>query len=127
MARQIVASRRPLCVERRETYAAPVDLTITPHTDPASGTCLELRGSLDLESRDRFLEAARAQLAEGGAELVLDLSEVTFMDSSGLGALITLGRDCEDAESTIVLQSPSAWVMRLINSSGLQEIWTTRS
>jgi anti-sigma B factor antagonist len=104
-----------------------VDLTITPHTDAESGTYLQLQGSVDLESCDRLLESARAQLAGGGAELVLDLSGVTFMDSSGLGALITLGRECEDAGSTVVLQAPSDRVMRLIDTAGLQDVWTIRS
>jgi anti-sigma B factor antagonist len=103
-----------------------VDLTITAHTDTESRTSLQLEGSLDLESRDRFLESARAQLADGGPELVLDLSGLTFMDSSGLGALITLGHDCEDAGSAVVLQAPTERVMRLIDISGLQDVWTIR-
>ena len=104
-----------------------MDLTITAHTDSESRTFLQLDGSLDLESCERFLKSARAQLADGGPELVLDLSRVTFMDSSGLGALITLGHDCEDAGSAVVLQAPSERVMRLIEISGLQEVWAIRS
>ena len=60
-------------------------------------------------------------------ELVLDFSGVSFMDSSGLGALITLTRDGEDAGSTLVLHAPSARVMRLLDTSGLQDLWTITS
>jgi anti-sigma B factor antagonist len=109
------------------TYAAGVDLTITPRTDSESRTCLLLDGSLDLESRDGFLERARAELSKGGAGLVLDLSGVTFMDSSGLNALITLSREGEDAGFPTVLHAPSARVMRLLETTGLQKLWKITS
>lgn len=36
----------------------------------------------------RFKDAMRAATAEGPAHVVLDLSRVTFVDSSGLGAIV---------------------------------------
>ena len=58
------------------------DLIVTPH--PPGGRRLTLRGELDLATAGR-LEAA---LADGGGPVVLDLSALTFMDSTGVRTLL---------------------------------------
>jgi anti-anti-sigma factor len=58
------------------------DLTVSP--DPQGGRRLTLRGELDLATTGR-LEAA---LAEAGRPVLLDLSGLTFMDSTGVRVLL---------------------------------------
>ncbi len=50
---------------------------------------------------------------------VVDLSAVTFIDSSGLRTLIEADRSRQDAGGRIVLRAPSAPVQRLLEISGL--------
>jgi anti-sigma B factor antagonist len=45
-------------------------------------------GRLDLQRAQGFREAVAAEVAGGRTRIVVDLSEVGFVDSSGLGALI---------------------------------------
>ena len=55
---------------------------------PGGGTVLRLQGRIDfLSSADTKRRLAEA-VASGLRRLVVDLDEVTFIDSSGLGALI---------------------------------------
>jgi anti-sigma B factor antagonist len=54
---------------------------------------LSVSGEIDIATVGEFAAAAREQLAAG--PLLLDLRGVSFMDSSGLRALIGLMRDCE--------------------------------
>jgi len=56
-----------------------------------------LNGTLNAASAEQLKEAFRQMAAEGTRQVVLDLSKVHFIDSSGLAALIsglkTLGGD----------------------------------
>jgi anti-anti-sigma factor len=51
--------------------------------------------------------------------VVLDLTEVTFIDSSGLRVLVEGHRRRVEAGSSLTLRSPSAAVQRLLEISGL--------
>jgi anti-sigma B factor antagonist len=50
---------------------------------------------------------------------IVDLSAVTFIDSSGLRTLIEADRSRQDDGGRIVLRAPSAPVQRLLEISGL--------
>ena len=50
---------------------------------------------------------------------IVDLSAVTFIDSSGLRTLIEADRSRQDDGARIVLRAPSAPVQRLLEISGL--------
>lgn len=45
---------------------------------------------IDSVSAIRFKDAVRAAAGEGPGRVVLDLSQVTFVDSSGLGAIVAV-------------------------------------
>lgn len=47
-------------------------------------------GRLDAAVATAFKDRMRQAIAQGGSPVVLDLSRVDFMDSSGLGALISV-------------------------------------
>ena len=51
--------------------------------------------------------------------MVVELSDVTFLDSTGIGALVELGRDAEDANAQFVISDPSPRVMRILEMTGL--------
>jgi anti-anti-sigma factor len=48
---------------------------------------LKLRGKLSLETVHNFIEMVRP---EGATQLILDMREVSFLDSAGVGALVQL-------------------------------------
>lgn len=60
----------------------PVD-----HTD-ATTAVIRPRGRLDLQTAQPFRSKVAAAVESGHIRIVVDLAAVTFMDSSGLGALI---------------------------------------
>lgn len=45
---------------------------------------------IDSAAAIRFKDAMRAETADGPAHLILDLGHVTFVDSSGLGAIVAV-------------------------------------
>jgi anti-sigma B factor antagonist len=64
-----------------------VPLDIRPSADSGRTHRWRLRGELDAETSPRLVNTLRG-LCEGPTPLCLDLSEVTFIDCSGLTALL---------------------------------------
>jgi len=75
-----------------------------------------LSGDLDLAVTSQLENAARAAL-NGQRELVLDLSNLEFMDSSGLCAVLQTARQMDRG---IVLRRPPRTVRRLIEIMGIE-------
>jgi anti-sigma B factor antagonist len=56
--------------------------------------------------------------ADGDGSIVIDLTEVTFIDSSGLRSLLGASRRAGERSGTVVLRSPSTSVRRLLEITG---------
>jgi len=63
---------------------AELDFDLTVRRDAQGGACLTLRGELDLGSAPQLEQA----LAEAGDDVLLDLRDLTFMDSTGVRVLL---------------------------------------
>ena len=60
-------------------------------------------GQLDAYSEKQFTEYVADVLKANKLPAVLDLSKIDFLDSSGLGALVQLAKQCTDAKRSFVL------------------------
>lgn len=62
-------------------------------------TCLlfQFTGQLDAYSDKQFLDFVSAGLTHSDLPVVLDLSRIDFLDSSGLGALVQLAKLCQES------------------------------
>ena len=63
-----------------------------------NGACLVFyfTGQLDAYSEKQFMEYVVNVLKTSASPAVLDLSKIDFLDSSGLGALVQLAKQCTD-------------------------------
>jgi anti-sigma B factor antagonist len=78
---------------------------------------VELSGELDVASAD-FLTHALADVA--GSTVVVDLSDLAFMDSSGIGALVVArNRIKAKGLGELVLARPAAIVQKALEIVGL--------
>lgn len=99
------------------TFAAP--LFGCNRWDLGDGlTRLLLSGDLDVESVERFQEATRQLLQRGCAIIEVDLARVEYMDSAGLGALVTLYRECQQAGCEILFRDDTGRQEHLFALSG---------
>jgi anti-anti-sigma factor len=80
---------------------------------------LWVAGELDRTTSDRFDEAVQSVIL-GSGPLVLDLSRVRFLDSSGVGSLVKLGLSMRGR--ALVLREPSAPVMRVLVMTRLDDV-----
>jgi anti-anti-sigma factor len=54
-----------------------------------------MRGEIDLSTKERIHEALM-EAQQGSADVIVDLSDVTFMDSTGINALVRARRNAPD-------------------------------
>lgn len=80
---------------------------------------LELVGEFDLSGAPAFREAVEAAHRDDTAGLVVDLSRVSFMDSSGLGALLGCYRRMQAEGRGFALAAPSHQLGEILGLSGL--------
>ncbi|MEY5069272.1 MAG: hypothetical protein RLZ47_1134 [Bacteroidota bacterium] len=59
---------------------------------------------------------------EGQRNIVLDLSEVKYSDSSGLGSLLVGHRICKSADGIFILTNLNETILKLIHISQLEEV-----
>ena len=67
--------------------------------DPrADGTVVTPRGRLTMVSAKSFRETVTAEITRGAGDIVVvDLSQTEFVDSSGLGALVSISKRIREA------------------------------
>jgi anti-anti-sigma factor len=79
-----------------------------------------LRGEIDAHSAPTL--AARFEtLPAGDDDIVIDMADVTFMDSSGLRVFIDVHQRAEAESRHLILRSPSQSVTRLLEVAGLSD------
>ena len=79
---------------------------------------LRLGGELDLASAAEF-EARLAELVASRSETVVDLSELSFMDSTGLALLIAASKQAEAGGGRLSVRAPAPPVRRMMELCGV--------
>jgi anti-anti-sigma factor len=77
-------------------------------------------GDVDLRTRDRLSTAASALLNEA-PHVVVDLSRVTFLDSSGLSVLIAARQEANRLARDFGIRGARGPVARVLHVAGLAE------
>ena len=94
--------------------------SVTVSTDGDRST-VALRGELDLSGVDRARQAIeQAEQAESPL-LVLDLSELEFIDSTGLEVMLRAARRASDSGRRLVVARPSHYVRRLLEMTAIDQ------
>jgi anti-sigma B factor antagonist len=85
------------------------------------------RGEIDLavagELKDHLLHLIDA----GGKSLIVDLGGVSFLDSTGLRALMTAHRRAEDVGGRVVVARAGGYVAEIFEMTGLDVVFPLHS
>ncbi len=85
---------------------------------------LAVQGVIKLGESARFLaEALKRTLAEGGGAVLLDLSEVNYMDSTGIGELVGYLTRLRAQKRKLVLVRPSDRIVQLLTVAGVAALF----
>ncbi len=84
-------------------------------------TLVELEGEVDLHSAP-LLKAALLEVAAPAARIALDLNGVSFLDSTGIGALVGVFKKAREGKGQIVFFGARPRVKRVFQIAGLWSI-----
>jgi anti-sigma B factor antagonist len=99
-------------------------LTIDISTDEPTGTHIyKLRGSLDLATAPSVRAALVDAAGAGKHDIVVDLTKLEFLDSTGLGALIGAHRRAIENGGSVRLAVGEGAIARLLNITGLMRVF----
>lgn len=85
---------------------------------------LRLVGELDADDAPAVRTMLAEQVLGGSGSLVLDLSELTFIDSAGLAALIAAHKGTRSAGTSFLLAGVSPAVAKILSVTGLDAVLT---
>src|SRR4051812_39756465 len=85
---------------------------------------IAVEGELDLSSSAELRHRVEAAVREGRNSVVIDLSEVTHMDSTGLASLIAAHQLTESRRGRLALVITSESVRRTVEVCGLDRLFT---
>ncbi|HEY3723721.1 MAG TPA: STAS domain-containing protein [Acidimicrobiia bacterium] len=108
----------------------------TPSPDETLFRCLasttdrvatvRLEGDLDLANASLVRLELLATVEQDIDRLVVDLRALTFMDSSGIGALVVVWKRAGEREVAMTLEAVPLEVRRVLDSCGLNEMFEPR-
>jgi anti-anti-sigma factor len=94
-----------------------MELSTTPHGDGA--TIMFVRGEFDAAVADELRDAALATLRFSDCTgLHIDMAEVSFMDCSGITALLQLHNHTVTTGQHLTVINPSSQTRRILNLTG---------
>jgi anti-sigma B factor antagonist len=95
---------------------APLDVRVV-ETD--SGPVVYVRGEIDMDTAPMVTEALEPLLSADCERIVIDLSEVSFIDSTGLTAVVVPYIDLRNDGRTLAVSNPSMSVQRTFEVAGV--------
>jgi anti-sigma B factor antagonist len=109
--------------QRKQSYASRVPEEIVAHLSRAGdAVTVSLQGEVDVLTVDQVRQALSEALAAGPRSITVDMADLSFIDSTGLGALVFGFQRSRDAGVAFRLARPSAGVRQVLVLSGLLEV-----
>jgi anti-anti-sigma factor len=100
-----------------------VTVTISTSFGP-SEHLITVHGDLDLATVDQFREVAEKALTDLVGLLRIDLADMTFMDSTGIGVLVMIRNSViANGVQTLVLENVPHQARRVLELTGLLDVF----
>lgn len=84
---------------------------------------MQIAGEIDLHSAPQVRNHIDTRLNGGQTQIAVDLSNVDFIDSTGLAALISGRKQATEASGALVLVAPTDPVKRALSVTGLDKVF----
>jgi len=100
------------------------DLSIDLQVEPGGNVAVfALRGSLDLATSPSLRSALLEAADNGQIQIIVDLTAIEFIDSTGLGSLIGAHRRAQEHGGSVRLVVHEGPISRLFNITGLVRVF----
>jgi anti-sigma B factor antagonist len=103
-----------------EPLGVPFEIDVSSVEDNVK--VVALRGELDFDKAPDLGRVLDELRADGEREVVIDLSELTFIDSSGISVLVGAARSAAAEKGTLVVAGPTPPVRRVFDIVSLSQL-----
>ena len=103
------------------THVTGEALRISIGADDHDAQVVALAGDVDFGTGAAVLDCV-SDLAQRGANVVVDLTEAEFMDSAGLAALLGARRAAARSGRTFTIRNPPRFIARVLAVSGIDRL-----
>lgn len=93
-------------------------LEVEQSRDADGSPVVRLSGELDISNAHSLRDTMEAVVGTSPSRVVFDLSELTFMDSSGIAVMVYVANNVK----TVQLLHASSIVRRVVEATGLSQI-----
>ncbi len=97
-------------------------MTIDDQIDGTSAV-LSVNGEVDVYTAPTLRERILSAMNEGATTIVIDLSNVSFMDSTGLGILVGALKRMRQADGELHVVCDSEPVLKIFRVTGLMDVF----
>ncbi len=87
----------------------------------------KVEGEVDIATASQFNDAIREQIKKGLPELVLDLTDMEYIDSTGIGILMDIKKNVLPKAHSLVLLNPKRSILKLMQLTGADQIFEIRN
>lgn len=93
-------------------------------TDRSEGVCMvTLDGEVDVYTAPRLKEELVAAIEGGCANVIVDLEAVGFIDSSGLGVLVSALRRARERDGVVRIVCTRESILKIFRITGLDKVF----
>ncbi|PKM59418.1 MAG: anti-sigma factor antagonist [Firmicutes bacterium HGW-Firmicutes-4] len=90
--------------------------------DIGKTSMVSIKGEIDIYSIEKFRETIEEKMKTQAAEIILDCSELSYMDSTGMGVLIELRNKSKEMGQKIIMMNPRPNIKKLLALTGVDKI-----
>jgi anti-sigma B factor antagonist len=97
-----------------------MNIRVTEHNDFLT---LSIEGRLDITTASRLKEEILQRLETGARSIILNMAQVDFINSSGLGTLVSILKEVRSVGGRLVLSNLASYVEEIFEITQLSEIF----
>jgi anti-sigma B factor antagonist len=93
-------------------------------SDVNGWTVVAASGEIDVATAPELREQLVTLIADGSTQVIMDLENVDFIDSTGLGVLVGAVRRARAADGDVRLVCTNSRILKIFGVTGLDEVFT---
>jgi anti-sigma B factor antagonist len=101
-----------------------MDLTLNEHPAGPGRTVVEVSGEIDVYTAPKLREALLSLVDSGTYRLIVDMTAVEFLDSTGLGVLVGGLKRVRAHDGAIDLVVTQGRILRIFKITGLSKVFS---
>jgi len=112
-----------MTIDERDSVAEPREFGVDVSTDDGT-TVVSVRGEVDLYTAPKLREHLDEALQGDLPQVVVDLTQLDFIDSTGLGVLVGALKQVRAGGGDMSLRNPSRSTHKILEIAGLTELFS---